>query len=84
MNLSPLKDALDHLETAVAGIADKIATAVVDTTSQDEVDQLVARAEGLAERLTGLAPAKTTQNPAPAESSPPVNPPAWTPEHPAS
>lgn len=71
MDLSPLSRALDDLEHAVAGVADKLAAAVATDVTQSDVDQLVARVGGLAERLVGLnTPATQTSQSAPAAPVP--------------
>lgn len=97
MDLSPLHAAFDDLEKAVAGVAEKISTAVTDDVSQGDVDQLVDRAKGLAERLAGVTPEAPAPAAAPAPETAPVvdtpaaappagsaDAPTWTPGNPSA
>jgi len=91
MDLSPLRAAFDDLEKAVAGVAEKISTSVESDVSQDEVNQLVDRANGYVERLAGLTPpavapaaAPAAEAPAAASGVPAGGTATWTPDKPSS
>lgn len=89
-----LDNVLTKLEHAAEGVAEKVSGAVsadIAAISQDELDQLVARLEGVAERLVGLTPtappasASATADTQTGNAAATANTvPTWTPSNPAA
>jgi hypothetical protein len=86
MDLSPLETVLDDMEKAVAGVAEKVSTAVSSDVSQAKVDALVQRGAGLVERLVGLQAPATAVPPATPGPSVQATPggSVWTPDKPSA